>query len=201
MDCSSLGFSVHGILQARILEWVATPSSRRPSWLRNWTRVSYISCVGRRLLYHQGHLLLLSPSVVSDFLQPHTRLPCPSPSPRACTNHVHWVGDGIQPSHPLSFPSPSAFTLPQHQGLFQWFSSLPKYWSFSLSISSSKEYSELISFRIDWFDLLQSKELSRISMNTTVHSAFFMVQLSHPYMTIGKTIALAIWTIWTILAK
>ena len=69
--------------------------------------------------------------------------------------HVHWVGDGIQPSHPLSFPFPPAFNLSQHQGLFhesflriRW----PKYWSFSISPSS--EYSGLISFRIDWFDLL-----------------------------------------------
>ena len=69
--------------------------------------------------------------------------------------HVHWVTDDIQPSHPLSSPSPSAFNLSQHQCLFQWVSSYimwPKYWSFS--ISPSNEYSELISFRMDWFDLL-----------------------------------------------
>ena len=88
-------------------------------------------------------------------------------------NHVHWVGDGIQPSYPLSSPSPPAYTLSQNQGLFQWFSSLPKYWSFSFSISPSKEYSGLISFRIDWFDILQSKELSRISLNTTVQKHYF----------------------------
>ena len=68
--------------------------------------------------------------------------------------HVHQVGDAIQPSHPLSSPSP-AFNLSQHQGLesvlhIRW----PKYWSFSFSISSSNEYSELISFRMDWLDLL-----------------------------------------------
>ena len=69
--------------------------------------------------------------------------------------HVHGVSDAIQPSHPLSSPSPPAFNLSQHQGLFQesvlrikW----PKYWSFS--ISPSNEYSGLISFRIEWFDLL-----------------------------------------------
>ena len=71
--------------------------------------------------------------------------------------HVHRVGDAIQPSHPLSPPSPPAFSLSQHQGLFQelvlhirW----PKYWSFSFSISPSSEYSALISFRMDWLDLL-----------------------------------------------
>ena len=70
-------------------------------------------------------------------------------------SHVHW--DVIQLSHSVSPPSPSALNLSQHQGLFQWVSSfirLPKYWSFSFSISHSNEYSRLISFRIDWFDLL-----------------------------------------------
>ena len=70
--------------------------------------------------------------------------------------HVHQVGDAIQPSHPLSFPSP-AFNLSQHQGLFQWVTSLhqvPKYWSFGFSFSPSNEYSGLISFRIDWLGLL-----------------------------------------------
>ena len=82
------------------------------------------------------------------------RLPCPSPSPRACSNS--WVDDAIQPSHPLLYPSP-AFSLSQDQGLSQWVSSLPqvaKYWSFSFSISPSDEYTGLISFRMDWIDLL-----------------------------------------------
>ena len=77
----------------------------------------------------------------------------------------------------------------------------PKYWSFSFSVNTSNEYSGLISFRIDWFDLLSGR-LSRVYSNTTHsskasilwHSAFFTVQLSHPYMTSGKTIALTIWT-------
>ena len=71
--------------------------------------------------------------------------------------HVHRVGDAIQPSHPLSFPSPLAFNLSQHQ-VFSYESVLPirwpKYWSFSFSISPSNEYLGLISFRIDWFYLL-----------------------------------------------
>ena len=76
-----------------------------------------------------------------------------------------------------------------------------KYWSFSFSIISSNEYSGLNSFRIDWFDLLAVQEtlkslLQHHSLKASVlwHSAFFMVQLSHPYLTIGKTIALARWT-------
>ena len=74
--------------------------------------------------------------------------------------HVHQVSDATQPSHPLSFPSPPAFNLSQHQGHsnesvlhIRW----PKYWSFSFTISPSNEYSRLISFRIDWFDLLAVK--------------------------------------------
>ena len=75
---------------------------------------------------------------------------------RSLLTHIHWVGDAIQPSHPLSSPSPPTFILSQHQGLFKtvlptrW----PKYWSFSFSISPSNEYSWLIAFRMDWLDLL-----------------------------------------------
>ena len=71
--------------------------------------------------------------------------------------HVHQVSDAIQPSHPLLSPSPPAFNLSQHQGLFQWISTshqVAKFWSFSFSISPSSEYSGLISFRTDWFELL-----------------------------------------------
>ena len=82
--------------------------------------------------------------------------------------HVHWVSDGTQPSHPLSPLSP-ALDLSQHHGLFQELAlhiSWPKYWSFS--ISPSNEYSGLISFRIDWFDLLAIQGLSRVFSNTTI---------------------------------
>ena len=77
--------------------------------------------------------------------------------PEFAQTHVHWVSDAIQPSHPLLPPSPPALNLSQHQGLFQWVGCLHqswKYWSFSFSTSPSNEYSRLISFRIDWFDLL-----------------------------------------------
>ena len=70
----------------------------------------------------------------------------------------------------------------------------PKYWSFSFSIIPSKEIPGLISFRMDWWISLQSKGLSRVFSNTTVHKHQFTVQLSHPYMTTGKTIALTRWT-------
>ena len=117
---------------------------------------------------------------------------------------VHWVGDAIQPSHPLSSPSPPAFNLSQHQGLFQWAGSsyqVAKYWSFRFSISPFYEYSGLISFRIDCFDLLAVKStlkslLQHHSSKASIFqcSAFFMVQLSHLYMTAEKTIALTIRT-------
>ena len=145
-------------------------------------------------------------SVMSDFLQPHglqhTRLPCQYHLPELAQTHVHRVGDAIQPSHPLSSPSPAAFNLSQHQGLFQWLHIRgPKYWSFSFSINPSNEYSGLLSFRFDWLDLLafQGTLKSLLQHHSSKASflqcsAFFMVQLSHPYMTTGKTIALPRWT-------
>ena len=120
--------------------------------------------------------------------------------------HVHWVGDAIQPSHPLPSPPPPALNLSQHQGLFQWVSShirWLKYWSFSFSISSSNEYSSegLISFRIDWFDLFAVQGtlkslLQHLRSKTSILwcSVFLMAKLSHPYVTTRKTIALTIWT-------
>ena len=118
--------------------------------------------------------------------------------------HVHRVSDAIQPSYPLSSPSPPAPNPSQHQSLFQWVNSShrwPKYWSFSFSISPSKEHPGLISFRIDWLDLLAVQGtlkslLQHHSSKESVlrRSAFFIVQLSHPYMTTGKTIALTRWT-------
>ena len=116
--------------------------------------------------------------------------------------HVHRVGDAIQPSHPLL----SFFLLPSIFPSIRVFSNesvlyirWPKYWSFSFSISPSNEYSGLISFRMDWLDLLAVQGtlqslLQHHSSKASIlkHSAFFIVQLSHPYMTTGKTIALII---------
>ena len=76
--------------------------------------------------------------------------------PELAQTHVHWVSDAIQPSHPLSSPSPPAFNIAQHQGLFQWVSSLhqvAKILEFHLQHQSFSEYSGLISFMIYWFDL------------------------------------------------
>ena len=126
--------------------------------------------------------------------------------------HVHWVSDAIQPSHRLLSPFPPAFNLSQHQGRnesvhfqggnefsnksvlrIRW----PKYWHFSFSISPSNEYSGLISFEMDLLDLLAVQGtlkslLQHHSSKASIlwRSAFFIVQLLHPYMTTGKTIAL-----------
>ena len=120
--------------------------------------------------------------------------------PELASAHVHRVSDAIQPSHPLSSPSPPAFNLSQHQDLFQWFSSshqVAKNWSFRFSISPYNEYSGLISFRMDWLDLLAFQGtlkslLQHHSSKASIlwHSAFFTIQLSHRYMTTEKTIAL-----------
>ena len=114
--------------------------------------------------------------------------------------HVHWVGDAIQPSHPLSSISSLAFSLAQHQGLFKWVSSLhqvARYWSFIYRISPSNEYSGPISFRMEWMDILAVQVTRKILLqhhsskaSIIQCSTFFIVQLSHPYMTTGKTIAL-----------
>ena len=114
--------------------------------------------------------------------------------------HFHRVSDAIQPSHPLSSPSPPAPNPPSIR-VFSSESTLrmrwPKYWSFSFTISPSKEHSGLFSFRMDWLDLLAVQGtlknlLQHHSSKASIlqHSAFFTVQPSHPYMTTGKTIAL-----------
>ena len=110
--------------------------------------------------------------------------------------HVHWISDAIQPSHPLSSPSSPAFRLSHHQSLFQWVGSshqVAKVLEFQFLHQSFHEYSALISFRIDWFDLLAVQGtlkslLQHCSSRASVlwHSAFFMVQLSHSYTTNRK---------------
>ena len=127
-------------------------------------------------------------------------LPVHHQLPEFTQTHIHRFGDAIQPSHPLSFPFPPAPNPSQHQSLssestlpMRW----PKYWSFSFSIIPSKEHPGLISFRMDWLDLLAVQGtvkslLQHHSSKASIlrRSAFFTVQLSHSYMTTGKTIAL-----------
>ena len=135
----------------------------------------------------------------------YTRLPCPSPTPGVYSNSCplsQWCHPTISSSvisfssHLESFPASGSF--PVSVLHISW----PKYWSFSVSIGPSNEYSGLISFRIDWLDLLvvqgTLKSLLQhhsIKASTFQHSTFFIVQLSHPYMTTGKTIALTRWNL------
>ena len=129
-----------------------------------------------------------SNSVVSDSLRPcglqHARPSCPSPTPGVTQTHVHWVGDAIQPSHPLLSPSPPAFNLSQHQGLFQ-------------GVSSSHQVAKVLEFHSasvlpmniqDWFPLgwtgwlsLLSKGLSRVFSNTTVQKHQLGITNKIPY--------------------
>ena len=124
--------------------------------------------------------------------------------PELYQTHVHWVSNAIQASHPLLAPSLSTSVFPSIR-VFSNESALrirwPKYWSFSFNISPFSEYSGQISFRIDWLDLLAVQGtlksiLQHYSSKASIllRSAFYMVQLSHPYMTTGKTIDLTRWT-------
>ena len=129
--------------------------------------------------------------------------------PELAQTHVHWVSDVIQLSHPLLSPSPPALNLSWPASVSSSESALhirwSKYWSFSFSISPSNEYSGFISFRIDWFDLLAVQGvlkslLQNHSSKVSIHSAFFMVQLSHLYMTTGKTIILTMDFCWQVIS-
>ena len=151
--------------------------------------------------YIQFSSVLLSHSVVSDSLRPpesqHTRPPCPSPTPRLTSIEL------VMPSSHLILcrallllpPIPPSIRVFSNESTLciRW----PKYWSFSLSIIPSKEIPGLISFRMDWLDLLAAQGtlkslLQHHSSKVSIlwRSAFFTVQLSHPYLTTGKTIAL-----------
>ena len=156
-----------------------------------------------------GHSVQFSRSVVSDSLRPHrlqhTRPPCPSQTPRVYLNSM--CIELVMPSShlvlccpllllPSIFPSIRVFTNESVLRI-RW----PEYWSLCFSISSSNEYSGLISFRMDWLELLAIQGtlkslLQHHSSKASVlrSSAFFIVQLLHPYMTTGKAIALTRWT-------
>ena len=146
-DCSPPGSSVHGIVQARILEWIAISFSRGSSWPRDQTQVSCIAgrfftiwAIGKSqyLLTITLFVLFLILNFLWQFVCCCCSVAelCPTPcNPMDCSTsgssvlhnfpefaqiHVYWVGDAIQPSHPLSSPSPPALNLSQQQGLFQW---------------------------------------------------------------------------------
>ena len=140
--------------------------------------------------------------VVSNSLQPHglqhARPPCPSPTPKVYSNSCplsQWchptISSSVVPFSSRLQSFPASFLC------IRWL----KYWNFSFSFSPSNEYSGLISFRMDWLDPLEVQgtlksllQHHRSKASILWHSAFFIVQLSHPYMTTGKTIALTEWT-------
>ena len=153
------------------------------------------------------HSVQFSSSVVSDSLRPHglqhARLPSITNS-QNLLKLVQWVGDAIQPSHPLLSPYPLAVNLSQQQGLFQWVSSLCQVTKVLELQHQSFQWMFRVDFLwIDWLYLLAVKGIlnsliqhhnSKVSI--LCHAAFIMVQLSHLYITTGKTIALTIWTFW-----
>ena len=195
MNCSLSSFSVHGILQTRILEWIAMPSSRESSWPRDWI---HLSC-GSHIVQFFSRVQLFVTHAPQQ-----ARLPCPSPTPGVHSNSCplsQWchpaTSSSVLPfsSHRI-FPSITVFSN-ESVLCIRW----SKYWSVSFSISPSNEYSGLISLRMNWLDLLKVQRTvkSLLQHHTSKasihwHSAFFILQLSHPYMTTGKTIALTRWT-------
>ena len=155
-------------------------------------------------LYFYCYSVQFSHSVVSNSLRPyrlqHARIPCPSSTPRAYSNSCsssQWCHPTISSCHPLVllpsiFPSIRVFSSESVLRI-RW----PKYWSFSFNISPSNEYLGLISFRMDWLDLLAVqgtlKSLHKhhsVKASIIWRSAFFIAQFSHSYMTTGKNIAL-----------
>ena len=141
--------------------------------LQSFKFVGYLKYKAVKVKVIQPCLTLCNPT---DCSMPS--LPVPHNLLEHAQTHVHWVGDAIQPPHPLSSPPPPTFNLSQHQGLsnesalrITW----PKYWSFSFSISPSNEHPGLISFRTDWLDLLAVQE----TLNTPVQKHQFLgAQLS-----------------------
>jgi len=132
---------------------------------------------------------------MSNSLWPHglqqARFPVHHQLPESTQTHAHWISDAIQPSHPLLSIFSSNRDFSNESVLcIRW----PKYWSSSFNISPPHEYSGLISFRMVWLDLLAIQGTFKSSSTPQFksilrHSAFFIVQLSYPYMTTGKTIA------------
>ena len=155
---------------------------------------------------HQFSSVQFSHSVMSESLRPHdsqhARPPCPPPTPGVYSDSCpssRWCHPAISSSVipfsscPQSLPTSGSFPVSQPTLHTRW----PKYWSFSFNISPSNEHPGLISFRMDWLDLLAvqgtlNSLLQHHSSKASIfrRSAFFTVQLSHPYMTPGKTIAL-----------
>ena len=128
MDYSPPGSSVHEISQTRILNWVAISFSRESSQSRDWTCISCVSCITSRFFTADpvqfSSVAQLCPTLWDPMNHSTPGLPVHHQLLEFTQTHVHWVGDAIQPSHPLSSPSPPAPNPSQHQGLFQWVNSM-----------------------------------------------------------------------------
>ena len=201
MNCSTPGSSLHKISQVRILECIVISFSRGSSWPRG---CNHVSCIGRRILYHWVTSSIQLLSNVQLFANPWTTAHQASLS---ITNSQSLLKlmfiESVMPSNHLILCR-SLLLLPSIFPRIRIFSNesvlyirWPKYWSFSFSISPSNEYSGLISFRMDWLDLLAAQGtlkslLQYHSSKASILqcSPFFVVQLSHPYMTTGRTITL-----------
>ena len=140
--CNPTNYTVHGILQARILEWVAVPFLRGSSQPRGWTQVSRIA--GRFLTSwatrEEGSVQFSSvtqscPTLCDPMNRSTPGLPVHHHLPESTQTHVHQVSNAIQPSHPLSSPSPPASNPSQHQSLFQW-------------VNSSYEVAKVLEFQL-----------------------------------------------------
>ena len=222
MDCCLQGSSIHGIFQARILEWVAISFSRGYSWPKVWTQVSHNA--GRLfttwatvvdIFYINIYIVIYtySCSVIKLCLTLCDPTNCSMPGlpvllclPEFAQTHVHWVSEAIQLSHPLLPTSPFALSFSPYQGLFQWVNSL--HWVFEVLELQLQHQSFQWIFRTKFplgltSLILLFKGLSRVLQQHSSKalilwcSAFFMVHLSHPYLTTGNTgesIALTIWT-------
>ena len=207
--CDPMDYTVHGIPQARVLEWVAYPFSSRSSWPRNWTR---LSCIAGRFftnwVIREAPLHIFSSvqslSHVQLFVTPWTVTHQASLSITNSPSLPKLMSiESVMPSNHLILCRP-LLLLPSISPNIRVFSNesalcirWPKYWSFRFNISPSKEYSGQISFRMGWFNLLavQGTPKSLLQHHSSKpsmlwHAAFFIVQLSHLYMTTGKTIAL-----------
>ena len=212
MNCSPPGSSFHGILQARIQEWVAIPFSRGSCWPRDWTWVSYIAdrlfwAIQLSLVQSLSHVWLFVISWITA---------C-----QACLSITNsWSSLKLMPIESVLLSSHlilcrPLLLLPPFPPSIRVFSNestlpmrCPEYWSFSLSISPSNEHPGLISFRMDWLDLLALQGtlkslLQHHSSKASIlqHSAFFTVQLSHPYMNTGKTVGKVISLLFNILSR
>ena len=157
---------------------------------KRFSSLRFISFMGRKENY-KTNTVQFSCSVMSNSLEPHglqhASLPCPSPTPGLIQTHVPRVSDAIQPSHPLSSLSPPVFNLSQHQGLFQWVSSLKLQSTGVSALASVLPMNIPDRFPLGWTGLisLQSKGLSRVFSNTTVKSinSSALTLLYHPTLT------------------